>query len=222
MNRKTAPFCAAALAALALSASAKTTVRTGLPREAFTVPTNHVLIASVGGAVDAAWLAEFCKGLEMSLHVGVKAESVEATPEELACPRKLAGRLMKADEKTRMVILLETGENLPPILASPYEFWALMDAGWVKRGSDASMLDERMGKRIYQTIGACAGAGNRAERQAVVRRSPTPESLDLCLSRNFHPFNQMAFFEAAEAAGLDLISLRPEEELVAEGIVTEE
>lgn len=222
MKMKFGMLCAVAFAALALVSGAKPVIRTGLPREAFTTPTNHVLVANVGGAVDAKWLGEFCKTLQMSLQVGVKTEVVEASPEELACPRKLAKRLMKADDKTRMVVLLEEGEDLPPILASPYEFWSLMDAGWVKRGTDASKLEDRMGKRIYQAIGACVGAGNRAERQAVVRRSPTPESLDLCLSHNFHPFNQMAFFEAVEASGLDRITLRPEEDLIAEGIITEE
>ena len=95
-----------------------------------------------------------------------------------------------------------------------------MDAGWVKRGGgDAAVVNERMGKRVYQALGACCGAAYHPEREAVMRYSPTPESLDDCLSHNFHPLNSNAFSIVARAIGLDPVRLRPRKELLEMGLL---
>jgi len=70
-----------------------------------------------------------------------------------------------------------------------------------------------------QALGACCGAAYHPEREAVMRYSPTPESLDDCLSRNFHPLNSNAFSIVARAIGLDPVRLRPRKELVEMGIL---
>ena len=135
-------------------------------------------------------------------------------------PRAVARRLFKLLPDAKILVILAEGENLPPVLASPYENWVVMDAGWVKRGGgDASLVNDRMGKRIYQALGACCGAAYHPEREAVMRYSPTPESLDDCLSHNFHPLNANSFMVVAREVGLDHIRLRPRQELVELGIL---
>ena len=76
-----------------------------------------------------------------------------------------------------------------------------------------------MGKRVYQALGACCGAAYHPEREAVMRYSPTPESLDECLSHNFHPLNSNAFSIVAHSIGLDPVRLRPRKELVEMGLL---
>ncbi|MBQ3811144.1 MAG: hypothetical protein II839_10040 [Kiritimatiellae bacterium] len=135
-------------------------------------------------------------------------------------PRFVARRLFKLFPDAKILVILAEGENLPPVLASPYENWVVMDAGWVKRGGgDAALLADRMGKRVYQALGACCGAAYHPEREAVMRYSPTPEALDECLSHNFHPLNSNAFSIVARAVGLDPVRLRPRKELLEMGIL---
>ena len=135
-------------------------------------------------------------------------------------PRAVVRRLFKLLPDAKILVILAEGENLPPVLASPYENWVVMDAGWVKRGGgDAAVLADRMGKRIYQALGACCGAAYHPEREAVMRYSPTPASLDDCLSHNFHPLNANAFSIVARANGLDPVRLRPRKELVEMGLL---
>ena len=198
-------------------------VRRTLPPEAFTTPSNYVALVSLNGAVDEDWLKGQAADMQRSLMVGVKAKSVNlsegaraALPDHRAVARGLFGTLPAA----KILVILAEGDDLPPVLASPYENWAVMDAGWVKRGGgDAAVVNDRMGKRIYQALGACCGAAYHPERQAVMRYSPTPESLDECLSHNFHPFNSNAFSIVARAVGLDPVRLRPDEELEELGLL---
>ena len=81
------------------------------------------------------------------------------------------------------------------------------------------MLNLRMGKRVFQALGHCVGAGYRAEREAVMRYTPTPEALDACLSHGFHPLNSNAFMIVQQAIGLDPVRLRPRQELIDMGII---
>ena len=155
--------------------------------------------------------------------VGVKAVDKGFTAPEGASAdlrkQALGAKEILGSDAKILVILVE-GEGIPPVLASPYENWVVMDAGWVKRGGgDASLVNDRMGKRIYQALGACCGAAYHPEREAVMRYSPTPESLDDCLSHNFHPLNSNAFSIVARALGLDPVRLRPRKELVEMGIL---
>ena len=195
--------------------------RRPLPPEAFTTPTNFVVLVNVNGAVDPAWLGEQAAAMQRSLMVGVKAVSMEEkNPAPVRSGREFALGLFDLVPDAKILVILAEGEDLPPILASPYEHWVVMDAGWVKRGGgDADLVNDRMGKRIYQAIGACCGAAYHPEPQAVMRYSPTPESLDQCLSHNFHPLNLNAFSIVARAVGLDPVRLRPRKELVELGII---
>ena len=197
--------------------------RRALPPEAFTTPSNYVALVNVNGAVDSDWLAQQASAMQRSLMVGVKAvDKGFAAPEGASADLRKqalgAKEILGADAKI-LVILVE-GEGIPPVLASPYENWVVMDAGWVKRGGgDAALVNDRMGKRIYQALGACCGAAYHPEREAVMRYSPTPESLDDCLSHNFHPLNSNAFSIVARAIGLDPVRRRPRKELVEMGIL---
>ena len=195
--------------------------RRPLPPEAFTTPTNFVVLVNVNGAVDPAWLEGQAAAMQRSLMVGVKAVSMEEkNPAPVRPGREFALGLFDLVPDAKILVILAEGEDLPPILASPYEHWVVMDAGWVKRGGgDAALVNDRMGKRIYQAIGACCGAAYHPEPQAVMRYSPTPESLDQCLSHNFHPLNLNAFSIVARAVGLDPVRLRPRKELVELGII---
>ena len=195
--------------------------RRPLPPEAFTTPSNFVALVNVNGTVDPAWLGEQAAAMQRSLMVGVKAVSMEEkNPAPVRPGREFALGLFDLVPDAKILVILAEGEDLPPILASPYEHWVVMDAGWVKRGGgDAALVNDRMGKRIYQAIGACCGAAYHPEPQAVMRYSPTPESLDQCLSHNFHPLNLNAFSIVARAVGLDPVRLRPRKELVELGII---
>ena len=197
--------------------------RRALPPEAFTTPSNYVALVNVNGAVDSDWLAGQAAAMQRSLMVGVKAvDKGFAAPEGASADlRKQAlGAKEILGPDAKILVILAEGENLPPILASPYENWVVMDAGWVKRGGgDAAVLADRMGKRLYQALGACCGAAYHPEREAVMRYSPTPESLDDCLSHNFHPLNSNAFSIVARAVGLDPVRIRPRKELVEMGIL---
>ena len=197
--------------------------RRALPPEAFTTPSNYVALVNVNGAVDSDWLAQQASAMQRSLMVGVKAKTVELSEEAadaLADRRAFAKNLFGTMPEAKILVILADGEDLPPVLASPYENWVVMDAGWVKRGGgDAALVNDRMGKRIYQALGACCGAAYHPEREAVMRYSPTPESLDDCLSHNFHPLNSNAFSIVARALGLDPVRLRPRKELVEMGLL---
>ena len=190
------------------------------------------------------WLEEQAAAMQRSLQVGVKtahgpfedhdgasSEPFVSSPHLSlswpdgdagggADPRAVARRLFELLPGAKILVILAEGENLPPVLASPYENWVVMDAGWVKRGGgDAALLADRMGKRVYQALGACCGAAYHPEREAVMRYSPTPEALDECLSHNFHPLNSNAFSIVARAVGLDPVRLRPRKELLEMGIL---
>lgn len=197
--------------------------RRALPPEAFTAPSNYVALVNVNGAVDSGWLAEQAAAMQRSLRVGVKAKTVdlsEGAAKSLADVRAFAKGLLGTMRDAKILVILAEGGDLPPVLASPYENWVVMDAGWVKRGGgDAALVNDRMGKRVYQALGACCGAAYHPEREAVMRYSPTPESLDDCLSHNFHPLNANAFSIVARAVGLDPVRLRPRKELVEMGIL---
>ena len=195
--------------------------RRALPPEAFTTPTNFVALVNLDGAVDEAWLKEQAAAMQRSLMVGVKAVSLEEkNPAPVRPGRDFALGLFDLFPDAKILVILAEGEDLPPVLASPYEHWVVMDAGWVKRGGgDAAVVNDRMGKRVYQALGACCGAAYRPEREAVMRYSPTPESLDDCLSHNFHPLNANSFMVVAREVGLDHIRLRPRQELVELGIL---
>ncbi len=194
-----------------------------LPPEAFTTPTNFVALVNVNFAVDQDWLESQAAAMQRSLQVGVKTKTVdlsEGAAKALADARAFAKGLFGTMRDAKILVILAEGEDLPPVLASPYENWVVMDAGWVKRGGgDAALVNDRMGKRIYQALGACCGAAYHPEREAVMRYSPTPESLDDCLSHNFHPLNSNAFSIVARAIGLDSVRLRPRKELVEMGIL---
>ena len=219
------PFALFLFAAAALCASAQepapAPARRGLPPEAFTTPTNFVALVNVNGAVDPAWLEGQAAAMQRSLMVGVKAVSLEEkNPAPVRPGRDFALGLFDLFPDAKILVVLADGEGLAPILASPYENWVIMDAGWVKRGGgDETLVLDRMGKRVYQALGACCGAAYHPEREAVMRHSPTPESLDECLSHNFHPMNANAFSIAARAAGLVPIRLRPRKELVEMGLL---
>ena len=190
------------------------------------MPSNYVALVNLGGAVDQAWLKEQAAAMQRSLMVGVKAEELELSVDgEVSVAPKPVDRvtalgLFDVFQEVKIIIILADGDGLAPILASPYENWVVMDAGWVKRGGgDAAVVNDRMGKRIYQALGACCGAAYHPEPQAVMRYSPTPASLDECLSHNFHPLNSNAFDIVARAVGLDPIRLRPRKELLEMGIL---
>ena len=214
-------FAATALCASAQEPAPAAPARRGLPPEAFTTPTNFVALVNLGGAVDQTWLEGQAAAMQRSLMVGVKAVSLEEkNPAPVRPGRDFALGLFDLFPGAKILVVLADGDGLPPILASPYENWVVMDAGWVKRGGgDEALVLDRMGKRVYQALGACCGAAYHPEREAVMRHSPTPESLDECLSHNFHPMNANAFSIAARATGLDPIRLRPRKELVELGIL---
>lgn len=190
------------------------------------MPSNYVALVNLGGAVDRAWLKEQAAAMQRSLMVGVKAEELELRVDGggVGVPKPVDRAtvlgLFDVFPEAKIIVVLADGDGLAPILASPYENWVVMDAGWVKRGGgDASVVNDRMGKRIYQALGACCGAAYHPEREAVMRYSPTPASLDECLSHNFHPLNSNAFAIVARAVGLDPVRLRPRKELLEMGIL---
>ncbi|MBR1837222.1 MAG: hypothetical protein IJ783_08030 [Kiritimatiellae bacterium] len=221
-----APVPDADAAAPALPAAQAPRRPRGLPPEAFTEPSNFLYVVDVVRdgvpAADFDWLVAETAGMRRSLQVGVKAVRYEAGDSfdpRAAAKSILAGEHADAPE-ARLVVFVDSAPDIPPVVASPYEGWAAMDAGWVARaGGGEETVRERTGKRLWQTLGALCGAAYRPEREAVMRYCPTPESLDDCLSHNFHPLNSNSFATVARAVGLDRIRLRPRAELEALGIV---
>lgn len=190
-----------------------------LPAEAFTTPTNYVLVVNHAGAVDEAWLTEECEIISKQLRVAVRHETTEGAIG--ADPRAFVAAVRaRHEDKAKIVVVLSEEAGLTPILTAPYELWVVMDAAWVKAGGgEEAVLNLRMGKRVFQALGHCIGAGYRMEREAVMRYTPTPEALDDCLSHGFHPFNSNAFMIVQQAIGLDSVRLRPRQELIDEGIL---
>lgn len=191
-----------------------------LPPEAFTTPSNHLALVNLNGAVDPTWLEKQCQYMRSQLRVSVVARPATATSEELRDLRTLAARLRAEDKDAPLQLILAKGDSLPAILAEPYGAWGFMDAGWVEKGGgDEALVLDRMGKRIFQTLGFVIGAGNRMEREAVMRYTPTPAALDDCLSHGFHPLNSGVFMVYANGIGLEPIRLRPRSELIKMGIL---
>ncbi len=190
-----------------------------LPPEAFTTPTNYVLIVNHDGAVDDAWLAGQCEYMHKQLRVAFRHETAGGALG--ADPRAFVEAVRARHHgQARLIIVLSEEEGLTPILTAPYAHWVVMDAGWVKAGGgDTDLLNLRMGKRVYQALGHCIGAGLRMEREAVMRYTPTPEALDDCLSHGFHPLNSNVFMIVQQAIGLDDVRLRPRQELIDLGIL---
>lgn len=194
--------------------------RRRIPAEAFTVPTNFVALVSVGGAVPSGWLSSQALEMQRSLMCGFRAYEEDPSCGVASSPASCAAAFFSAHPEVRMAVFVAEGPGLEPVLASPYGNWAVMDAGWVKRGGGGEELVlDRMGKRVYQTLGALCGAGYRPEPQAVMRYSASPEALDECLSHNFHPLNSNSFSTVARAVGLDPVRLRPRKELEKEGVL---
>ena len=198
---------------------AKRPVRRVLPPEAFTTPTNYVLVVNHKGAVDAAWLGEHCAFMQKQLQAAVKMDAADG--EIGADPRAFVQAVRaRHGANAKIVIVVSKEPGLAPVLASPYEYWTVMDAAWVeKAGGDAAQRNDRMGKRIYQALGHCVGAGYRIEREAVMRYTPAPEGMDDCLSHGFHPLNSQIFDAVRRGIGLDGVRLRPRQELVEMGIL---
>lgn len=190
-----------------------------LPPEAFTTPSNYILVVNLDGAVDDQWLTEECELMKKQLRVSVVAEKAEG--ETGSEPRKFIEAVRaRHEDKAKIVLVLSKETGLTPILTAPYEYWVVMDAGWVKAGGgDDATVNLRMGKRLFQALGHCIGAGYRQEREAVMRYTPTPAALDDCLSHGFHPLNSNIFFIVQKAIGLDDIRLRPRKELIDMGIL---
>ena len=143
-----------------------------LPPEAFTTPTNFVALVNLDGAVDEAWLKEQAAAMQRSLMVGVKAVSLEEkNPAPVRPGRDFALGLFDLFPDAKILVVLAAGEGLAPVLASPYEHWVVMDAGWVKRGGgDAALVNDRMGKRIYQALDACCGLSAMPKRETETER----------------------------------------------------
>ncbi len=191
-----------------------------LPPEAFTVPSNHLAIVNLNQAVDSAWLEKQAKYMRSQLHVQVVVRDAVATEKELCDLRTLADRLLAEDKEAPLQLFIAKGASLPSILAEPYRGWGFMDAGWVEQGGgNQELVLDRMGKRLFQTLGHVIGAGFRMEREAVMRFTPTPSALDDCISHGFHPLNSGIFSVYADGIGLDTIRLRPIPELRAMGIL---
>ncbi len=190
-----------------------------LPPEAFTTPSNYLLILNLDGAVEDSWLEEECELIKKQLRVLVLAEKAEGKTG--SDPRKFIESVRaKHGGKAKIIIVLSKEPGLTPILTAPYEYWVVMDAGWVKAGGgDDATVNLRMGKRLFQALGHCIGAGYRQEREAVMRYTPTPAALDDCLSHGFHPLNSNIFFIIQKAIGLDDIRIRPRKELIEMGIL---
>ena len=206
-------------AEVAAPAAPKRPARRALPPEAFTTPTNYVLVVNHKGALDSAWLGEHCAFMQKQLQAAVKMDAADG---EIGADPRAFVQTVRARHggNAKIVIVVSKEPGLAPVLASPYEYWSVMDAAWVeKAGGDAAVRNDRMGKRIYQALGHCVGAGYRIEREAVMRYTPEPEGMDDCLSHGFHPLNSQNFDIVRRGIGLDGIRLRPRQELVEMGIL---
>lgn len=183
------------------------------------MPTNYMVVVNHNGAVDAKWLDGECAYMGKQLRVSVRAETADG---KIGSDAREFVKTIRAQhgDKAKIVIVVSKEADLTPILTAPYENWVVMDAAWVvKGGGTPEKINERMGKRIYQALGHCIGAGHRAEREAVMRYTPTPEALDDCLSHGFHPLNSNIFDTVQRAIGLDAIRMRPRKELIDAGIL---
>lgn len=191
-----------------------------LPPEAFTVPSNHLAIVNLNHAVDAAWLEKQAKYMRSQLHVQVVVREKAVPEKELCDLRTLIARLKAEDKDAPLQLFIGKGASLPSVLAEPYAGWGFMDAGWVEQGGGTQeLILDRMGKRLFQTLGHVIGAGFRMEREAVMRFTPSPAALDDCISHGFHPLNSGIFSVYANGIGLETIRLRPISELRAMGIL---
>ncbi len=190
-----------------------------LPPEAFTTPANYILVVNQNEAVDEQWLEGECELMGKQLRVSVRAEKAQG--EIGSDVRKFVATIRaKHDDKAKIVIVLSNEKGISPILTAPYEYWVVMDAGWVTAGGgDEATRNLRMGKRVFQALGHCVGAGHRQEREAVMRYTPTPAALDDCLSHGFHPLNSNIFSTVQQAIGLEGVRLRPRQELIDMGLL---
>jgi len=195
--------------------------RAALPPEAFTTTTNYILVVNLNSVVDNEWLDEHSAYMRSQLSCGVM--NVVLMGEIGTDARAFVNNIRAKHEGNAKIVIVISGEiGIAPILASPYEFWGIMDANWVKAGgtNDVELLNTRMGKRIFQTLGHIIGAGHRMEREAVMRFTPLPHMLDEALSRGFHPLNSGIFMAVQKAIGLDMHTrrLRPPQELIEMGV----
>ena len=218
MTKTTLLSLAAALCATAASAQQSAAPRS-LPPEAFTTTTNYILVVNLDGVVDAGWLGEHSAYMSSQLSCGV-SNVVETGAVGLDVRSYVRNLRAKHGGNAKIILILSGEKDIAPILASPYELWAVMDANWVKAGGgDAETLNTRMGKRVFQTLGHVIGAGHRMEKEAVMRFTPFPQMLDDALSRGFHPLNSGIFMQLQRFIGLDSRRPRPLRELIEMGIV---
>lgn len=189
------------------------------PPEAYIIPESHVLIINHNNAVDAEWLeterAHFQKQLNVNVKVANTSDDFGTDSRAFALAQKA-----KADKNAKIILIITEDEDAPAIISAPYEYWAVMNSGWVKAGkTDEATMNLRMGKRLFQTLGHCIGAGHRVEREACMRYTTTPEGMDDCLSHGFHPLNSNIFMIVQRDLGLENIRLRPRDELIEMGIL---
>ncbi len=189
-----------------------------LPPEAFTNPKEHIVIVNHNGALDSQWLKSECDYMKGQLFVNVKSMNYDG---DLGTDYRAAARMLqtKAGPDAKILILVTDNKDAPAIMTAPYENWAVVNSGWIKAsGGGSDIVNLRMGKRMFQALGHCIGAGYRMERESNLRYSPTPESMDDCLSHGFHPLNLNIFSVVSKAIGLENIRLRPRSELIRDGI----
>ena len=189
------------------------------PPEAYIIPESHLLIINHNNAVDPAWLeterAHFQKQLNVNVKVVNSSDDFGTDSRAFALAQKA-----KADKNAKIILIITEDENAPAIISAPYEYWAVMNSSWVKAGkADEATMNLRMGKRLFQTLGHCIGAGHRIEREACMRYTPTVEGMDDCLSHGFHPLNSNIFMVVQKNLGLENIRLRPRDELIEMGIL---
>lgn len=189
------------------------------PPEAYIIPESHLLIINHNNAVDADWLeterAHFQKQLNVNVKVVDSADEFGTDARAFALAQKA-----KADKNAKIILIITENEDAPAIISAPYEYWAVMNSGWVKAGkADEATMNLRMGKRLFQTLGHCIGAGHRVEKEACMRYTTTPEGMDDCLSHGFHPLNSNIFMIVQKDIGLESIRLRPRDELIEMGIL---
>lgn len=203
-------------------AEAKEPARRRIPKfppEAYIIPESHLLIINHNNAVDADWLeterAHFQKQLNVNVKVANTSDEFGTDARAFALAQKA-----KADKNAKIILIITEDEDAPAIISAPYEYWAVMNSGWVKAGkTDEATMNLRMGKRLFQTLGHCIGAGHRVEKEACMRYTTTPEGMDDCLSHGFHPLNSNIFMIVQKDIGLQSIRLRPRDELIEMGIL---
>lgn len=189
------------------------------PPEAYIIPESHLLIINHNNAVAPAWLEEERAHFQKQLNVNVK---VANTSDEFGTDARAfaLSQKAKADKNAKIILIITEDEDAPAIISAPYEYWAVMNSNWVKAGNaDEATTNLRMGKRLFQTLGHCIGAGHRVEREACMRYTTTPEGMDDCLSHGFHPLNSNIFMIVQKDLGLQSIRLRPRDELIEMGLL---